>query len=310
MELTRALYSACSSGGNQRPDLRSEVVYFFSMALGFFWYKQLKEAQQILREFIDLGVRGYFDITGPAAGNPREADETARENDEAAREHCRGLFRDYLKQLTSGMDQLAALSKKDAEAAEQAQLAFVIRRLMEFHVERFERLPPFEMIQRAGAVIFRIAPRLVYEYVVVASQQVSIDLPETWKPTQGSPQSYQDPATPQYNFMVSALPPAQAKGSPIEILKRVLAGNQTLTEVPRLDAVGPARAIAQYRTALPEPEQHHWMVVDVEAGAARTALFTFSVLVGQADGGTTARWVRTLRERIERARFPAVAPRS
>jgi hypothetical protein len=116
---------------------------------------------------------------------------------------------------------------------------------------------------------------------------------------------YYDPSKPQYALMVSTGLPLSRTETPEALLRRILS---TVSPAVVPVSLGPERAIAHYRTSIPENGQpkddHHWLLAESKGGGStRHALFTLSVLAVRADVCTTEALVESFGERIQQARF-------
>jgi len=89
--------------------------------------------------------RRFFAATAPEGGADLQVEALERN-------HCVELFKTFLKDVTSTLEQLAALGAKPSERAnwEKAQFVYIMRRLADFHLEPFEGMPGFDMCARPG----------------------------------------------------------------------------------------------------------------------------------------------------------------
>ena len=145
------------------------------------------------------------------------------------------------------------------------------------------------------------------------NRDIEFQLPESWILREERPSTivgkstfrYYDPSTPQYVLLVSTGAPLSRPETPEALLRRIL---PTVAPEAVPVSLGPERAIAHYRTSIPENGQakddHHWLLAESKGGGStRHAFFTLSVLVARADACTTEALAQSLGERIQQARF-------
>lgn len=226
------------------------------------------------------------------------------------------LIGQYLQQAPTRSQNFSKLEAAFMGGKEKALYSFMTIMCVQLCGEKavdFSNLPP--LVQSVGGVYTRALKAWSEdEFEPLAAVEgktpgVTINLPASWRARRTDPWLYSDMSTPQYNFLLTVLPPlpgAPKSGSPESALTSILAANP-LASGAQYASLGKTRAMAQYRTSMPEDghdkDDYHWWLLEIQSKATRLASFTLSALADKANSQNTAALAESFRERVATAKF-------